>query len=223
MARTYHPRGVLVDWFAVMQHPLYGTWAAMHQRCSNPNDAGYPNYGGRGITVCERWHHFLNFAADMGLKPHPDLTIERMDNSAGYSPENCVWETRTNQCVNRRVFKNNTSGFTGVVRKEGSWIARFDYEQVRYNIGWFATKEEAVSARVVFVELFFFDRPAALAMLALPKDRARRTSSTGLRGITPHADGGFTARATKGGVRHYLGYFKTQQEAFNARSQFIAG
>lgn len=219
--RTYHPRGVLVDGYRVRHHPLYYVWANMLSRCNNPDDANYRNYGGRGVVVCERWHHFRFFAEDMMPTYVPGLTIERMDNNAGYNPDNCTWATRSDQSVNRRVFSNNTSDFTGVVRNGRSWVARFDYEGVRYNVGWFKTKEEARDARATFVEMFFLNRAAALEML--PKDAARWTSRTGVRGVTPHADGGFTARATVGGVRHYLGYFKTQQEACDARSKFLAG
>ena len=79
----------------------------------------------------------------MGAKPSPEMTIERVDNMKGYEPGNCVWASRSDQCVNRRKLKNNTTGSTGVVRQGRSWIARFDYEGVRYNVGWFATLDEA--------------------------------------------------------------------------------
>jgi hypothetical protein len=190
-------------------------------RCLNHDDPAYKNYGGRGITVCESWYHFANFANDMGMKPHPELTIERINNNAGYSPENCRWDTRSNQCLNRRIFKNNTSNFTGINRHGSRWIARFGYENERYVIGWFMTKEAASAVRDAFVELFFFDREAAMKML--PVDKARSISKTGVRGVSPHADGGYLVRCTVGGVRHYVGYFKDFTEACNARSQFLAG
>jgi len=86
-------------------HPLYGRWATMKSRCSNPNHKDYKNYGGRGITVCEAWQDsFETFLADMGECPE-GLTIDRIDNDGNYEPSNCKWSTYTEQLNNRRAIK----------------------------------------------------------------------------------------------------------------------
>lgn len=74
----------------------------MLQRCLNPRDDAYRNYGGRGITVCERWREFENFFADMGPRP-AGLTIERINNDGSYEPDNCMWATRSEQNKNKRA------------------------------------------------------------------------------------------------------------------------
>lgn len=218
--RTYHPRGVPVDGYAVREHPIYSIWADMLSRCMNKNSPGFSNYGGRGITVAPRWYHFANFAEDMGLRPTANHTIERVDNTKGYCRENCVWDTRSNQCVNRRRFANNTSGFTGVVKINGRYEARFDYEKVRYSLGRFATAIDAAAVRFAFESMFFTDRAAALEMIE--SETLWVTSSTGVRGVARHSDGGFIVRVTTNGVRHYLGYFKTINEAKDARDRYLA-
>lgn len=90
--------------------PMYSIWKKMHSRCSDPSDQAYPDYGGRGIYVCERWATFENFRADMGIRP-AGLSIERKDNSLGYSPDNCKWASPTEQARNRR--SNTIISFRG--------------------------------------------------------------------------------------------------------------
>ena len=79
----------------------------MKRRCQNPKTRNYHNYGGRGIAVCERWQLFENFYEDMG-DPPKGMTLERVDNDKGYSPENCVWADHETQMRNTRKTRNIT-------------------------------------------------------------------------------------------------------------------
>jgi hypothetical protein len=83
--------------------PEYAIWTAMKQRCSNPKVKQWKDYGGRGITVCAAWTaSFSTFIADVGRRPSPELTIDRIDNDGHYEPGNVQWATRKHQVLNRR-------------------------------------------------------------------------------------------------------------------------
>jgi len=89
----------------------------MVQRCHNPKDKGYPNYGKRGIVVCEKWKRFEGFYADMGLRPDPGSSLDRIDNNGNYEPGNVRWATWSEQQNNKRVnvlltFNNKTQNLT---------------------------------------------------------------------------------------------------------------
>lgn len=90
--------------------PEYHSWYNMMSRCYNKKHNSYPNYGGRGIEVCERWHDFSNFVEDMGMRPE-NLSLDRVDNNKGYFRENCKWSTRAEQSRNRRY--KRTVDFNG--------------------------------------------------------------------------------------------------------------
>ena len=83
--------------------PEYRAWSNMKQRCYNLNIRSYKDYGARGIKVCDRWlNSFANFLEDMGLKPDPRLTLERVNNDGNYEPGNCKWATAKEQIDNQR-------------------------------------------------------------------------------------------------------------------------
>ncbi len=81
----------------------YTSWTMMKRRCYFPSHIGYPHYGGRGIKVCDRWFNsFANFLDDLGPKPTPRHSIDRIDNDGSYTPDNCKWSTPKEQAANRR-------------------------------------------------------------------------------------------------------------------------
>lgn len=84
--------------------PTHRCWTGMMTRCSNPRVPEFKNYGGRGITVCDRWRDFANFLADMGVRPSPTHSLDRFPNNDGnYEPCNCRWATRVEQSRNTRT------------------------------------------------------------------------------------------------------------------------
>lgn len=99
--------------------PEYLVWRSMLQRCGNPNTRVFPRYGGRGISVCERWLDFDNFISDMGPRPSPQHSIERRDNDDGYSPKNCCWATALEQ--NRNKSGTRLLTHNGVTRTMSQW------------------------------------------------------------------------------------------------------
>jgi hypothetical protein len=97
----------------------YSIWCNMRKRCENPRTKSWKDYGGRGITVCERWQTFANFSKDMGPRPSKDHTLERKDNSLGYFPGNVIWLHKSQQSQNTR--KNHNITIDGVTKCLAEW------------------------------------------------------------------------------------------------------
>jgi hypothetical protein len=116
----------------------YSIWSGIKKRCECRTAKDYPNYGGRGIKVCERWQTFENFFEDMGKRPSKKHSVEREDNQKDYSPENCKWATVIEQANNRR--SNNVLTMNGISRTLVEWervsgIGRSTIKN-RLNLGW---------------------------------------------------------------------------------------
>jgi hypothetical protein len=125
----------------------YHTWTSITQRCYNPKDRNYHNYGGRGITMCDRWRSsFENFYTDMGPAPK-NMSIERKDNNGNYEPSNCKWATVKEQGLNRRTTKMLTYNGETKMMKDWAEIVGINYGTLtgRMLRGW--TVEEAFSGK----------------------------------------------------------------------------
>ena len=130
---------------------FYKTWNDMIRRCTNHKATGYKNYGGRGITVCDEWTDVVVFVAWCEAT-HPNVvgvTLDRIDNDKGYSPDNCTWSSRTIQNINQRMKSNNTSGYNGIIwnKKNSNWKAVIGINTKKVYLGYFDSKEEAVQTR----------------------------------------------------------------------------
>jgi len=130
--------------------PEHVCWMDMVSRCYSKNNQSYHRYGGRGITVCKRWrNNFINFLNDMGLKPNPKLTIERIDNDGDYRPGNCKWETHAIQNRNKSKRKDNNSGTNGVSwdKSKSKWLSTIGLDHKQKFIGRFSNLQDAITAR----------------------------------------------------------------------------
>ena len=128
---------------------VYVTWVSMKQRCTNPLDAAYPEYGGRGISVCDRWiNSFENFLEDMG-KPKAGQSIDRIDFNGNYEPSNCRWSSDSVQVHNQRKRKGNCSSeFKGVYfnKEKNKWHCRLYHKGSKIFSKYFETELEAAIA-----------------------------------------------------------------------------
>jgi len=102
---------------------VYGIWEEMTARCNNPDRKAYDHYGGRGISICERWKKFENFLTDMGEPPSDKHTLERIDNNRDYQPDNCIWATRKQQA--RNTSRNRLITFNNKTQCLSAWAEEY--------------------------------------------------------------------------------------------------
>lgn len=140
------------------KHPLYKVHSSIKSRCYNTKCRGFKNYGGRGITVCERWlESFENFYEDVSDGYADGLELDRIDSDGEYSPENTRWATKQQNSFNRRAYCDKSSKHKGVsfIKKNGKWLASITKDQKCIRLGEFSDEELAATAyNSAAIELF---------------------------------------------------------------------
>jgi hypothetical protein len=127
----------------------YRVWCGIKTRCTNPKASNYKYYGGRGITICQRWlESFAAFLEDMGLKPSDSHTIERIDNSKGYEPSNCRWATMVEQGAN--MSRNRHLTYKGETLTMTQWARRLgvSLQTLAYRVGRGWSDEEVLGTPI---------------------------------------------------------------------------
>ena len=130
---------------------LYRIWASIKDRTLNPKYKRYNDYGGRGINICEDWldiRNFYNWAMENGYEENKGLSIDRIDNDGNYEPSNCRWTTNIIQSRNRRIRKDNTSGYKGVNynKRDGNYQTGICIKSKRIHLGYYNTPVEGAIA-----------------------------------------------------------------------------
>lgn len=138
---------------------IYGIWADMKKRCDNPNHIKFEDYGGRGISYTSSWINFECFFADMVGGYSDTLELERKDNSKGYSKDNCVWDSRSNNCHNRRKRKGSALCSIGVCEHGSGYRATLHKDGEKIYSKTFRTEAEAALAYDNISEQIYGDRP----------------------------------------------------------------
>jgi hypothetical protein len=119
------------QWRDGSQHPVYVIWTGIKYRTQNPKCRRYMDYGGRGITLCDRWQAYENFLSDVGDVPFPGATLDRINNDLGYFPENVRWATPKEQSRNRRNRRRWEWGGENLMLAEWSEILELPYDNLR--------------------------------------------------------------------------------------------
>lgn len=148
------------------KHPLYQVWANMKDRCYNIKCKYYPNYGSRGITICDRWKDsFENFYNDVVEGYEEGLQLDRIDNDGNYEPNNVRWVKSQQNSMNRGGHKNTSSRYKGVSwnKKINKWVAQIQKDGKKHHLGSFSNEHEAAvaynkKAKEFFVEYAYLNK-----------------------------------------------------------------
>lgn len=135
--RVEKSRGMLFK-HGLSSHDLFTVWVNMRRRCEDAKDKSYPRYGGRGITVCDRWSEFMNFFNDVASGYSKGMSIDRIDNDGPYSPDNCKWSTSLQQARNKQNTIRIDSPWGHIPIKEASELSGIPYKRLfnRHKAGW---------------------------------------------------------------------------------------
>lgn len=139
----------LKETHGLKKHRLYDTWNNMMARCTNKSHKYFDYYGGKGISVCNRWINIENFIDDMYPTYKEGLTIDRINNDGNYEPSNCRWATKFVQARNtKKISSNNTSGYRGVSFKKDNnkFRAQITLNSKKINLGYFKAAIDAAYA-----------------------------------------------------------------------------